>query len=244
MQSVELLKRYLKENYPSRSMLFLPHFHAKEVVQKLDLPIKNAPDLKITPPPKKPEAPPKKIIEPKKPIVLEKIEPRVAVTETHKMATILNKVSPDLFLHKELPRDDKAKQVKTRFLLPKIPIFYTKQLSEHRPFLENVAKALDALMGSCRLVDIESIEQKNQWSHILSTSPFSFIIAPDIAIFGSFHLITHFIEIPAAGEKRLGNIPLFLLPDLSLYTKDYNLKRSLWLELKKVCTRLSSSTNP
>jgi hypothetical protein len=38
-------------------------------------------------------------------------------------------------------------------------------------------------------------------------------------------------ETPAQGTRTLGNIPLFLLPDLSLYLKDPLLKRSLWKAL-------------
>jgi hypothetical protein len=43
-------------------------------------------------------------------------------------------------------------------------------------------------------------------------------------------------EIPSQGIRTLGKIPLFLLPDLSLYLKDPLLKRSLW---KALCQKIS-----
>lgn len=231
------LIRYLTENYPSDAMIFLPQFERKSVLKKQPELVKPLPELVIEKVIKPFPAPPPKVIDlPPPTITLEKQEIR-EIAAHPKMGTLLAKVAPHLFIHKGPPKDDKAKKIKTLFLqknhLPKIPLFYTKQLEAHRPFLENIAKAVDYLTGSCRLVDIEPIEQQNQWKEIFAASPFSLIIAPDITIFGFYHLITHFKEIPALGQKRLSNVPVFLLPDLTLYLKDHNLKRSLWLELQK-----------
>jgi hypothetical protein len=223
----ELLKTYLRQNYSPDTMLFLPHFKKQQVEKIVPAEIKAIPALVIT----KPTFPakPKLIVEPKKQtIVLEKPKPVDPSPPSSKMATLIHQVAPQLFLHKEAPRDDYAKQIKTEFLLPKFPLFYSKNLEAHRPFLENIAKALESLTRSSRLVDIEPIEKQN----LFEEGPFSCIIAADETIFSSSHLIAHFRETPASGKRWLGNVPLFLLPDLALYKKDHNLKRALWLELK------------
>jgi hypothetical protein len=231
------LIRYLTENYPSDAMLFLPQFQRKITVKKQPEISKPQPELVIEKAIKPfPTLPPKVLETPPVSITLEKQQVN-QIGALPKMGTLLAKVAPQLFIHKQPPKDDKAQKVKNLFLqknhLPKIPVFYTKQLENHRLFLQNIAKAVDYVTGSCRLIDIEPIEKENQWKEIFATSPFSFIIAPDISIFGFFNLITHFKEIPTLGQKKLANIPVFLLPDLNLYLKDHNLKRSLWLELQK-----------
>ncbi|MBM3201990.1 MAG: hypothetical protein FJZ56_06245 [Chlamydiae bacterium] len=220
------LIRYLKENFSQNAMVFLPHFQTKKVEKKGEVETRPLPDLLITkaviPKAKEP-------IKPKiAPIVLEKPKVEQVKQPSSKMALILKEVAPQLFLHKEVPRDDLAKQIKTQFQLPKYPVFYTKSLEPHRVFLENIAAALNSITGSSRLIDIEPLEKHN----LFQEGPFTFIFAPDVVIFSSPDLIAHFKEVPATKKKWLGKVPLFLLSDLNLYKKDHNLKRSLWLELK------------
>jgi hypothetical protein len=98
-------------------------------------------------------------------------------------------------------------------------------------FLKEISKTLAVYFGSCKLVEAFKIEQENQWAHFLASEQLKWIIVCDHTLWQLTHLMQFYKEISAQQIKTLGKIPLFLLPDLSLYLKDPLLKKSLWKAL-------------
>lgn len=139
---------------------------------------------------------------------------------------LLKTLAPDLYLHDTPPSDEKAKRIKFAWKekaeTPEIPIFF--QGNAYRPFLENLAKAISLTFAPCRLIEL----QAKKWDLFLESPQLKLILCPDHLLFSSKDLLPFYRENPGQKTRFLGNIPLLLLPDLSLYFKDPYLKRSLW----------------
>lgn len=149
---------------------------------------------------------------------------------------ILKEIAPDLYQHESIPSDFKAKRIKEAWRekreTPAIPILY--QGTEYRSFITRIAKAIDIAFGSCNVVDV--VPEK-KWDLFLESENLKLIIAPDTLIFGTKELLSFYQENPQQKKRKLGNIPLLLLPDLSLYFKDPYLKRALW---NVICNTINS----
>ena len=153
-----------------------------------------------------------------------KMPPKESLESLRKL---LQEIHPDLFLHTSPPNDIKAKRIKNAWKekrdTPMIPILF--QGASYSPFIRNIAKAIDTCFGTCRLIEIDT---RKKWDLFLESPQLKLIIAPDHLIFESKDLLPFYRENPQEKTRYLGNIPLLLLPDLSLYFKDPYLKRSLW----------------
>ncbi|MCB1110983.1 MAG: hypothetical protein KDK64_08370 [Chlamydiia bacterium] len=155
---------------------------------------------------------------------------------TQSMRKILKDLDPDLYLHESIPSDHHAKRIKEAWKekrdTPAIPILYQGQ--KYRSFVMNIAKAIDLLYGSCRIVEIEP---QKKWDLFLESENLKLIIAPDSLLFQSKELLPFYQENPQQKTRKLGKVPLLLLPDLSLYFKDPYLKRALWNVIKNALTK-------
>ena len=157
------------------------------------------------------------------------------------IATSLQRSSPNLFIHTHVPSDHKARmrksawQVKSQLI--DVPIFITRELRQFAPFLHNVAKAIDVNFAPSRLIEIDQFEQKNVWDTLLDDKIIKLILCPDLALWASPHLVTHYKQLPREKVHKLKNIDFILLPELSLYMKDPLLKRSLWTMLTQYYVR-------
>ncbi|NGX51391.1 MAG: hypothetical protein K1060chlam2_01257 [Chlamydiae bacterium] len=177
------------------------------------------------PPQIKPAAPEKKKIE--KPSF--KLESHSAPSSEPNvgMKKLLMEIAPELFLHEGPPSDARARRIneawKEKRDTPTIPILI--QGRAYRSFVVNIAKAIDSTFGTCRLIEVEP---KKKWDLFFKSPNLKLIIAPDNLIFSSRELLPFYKENPQEKRRTLGDIPLLLLPDLSLYYKDPYLKRSLW----------------
>jgi hypothetical protein len=144
---------------------------------------------------------------------------------------VLKEIDPDLYLHQTPPSDHRAKRIKEAWRekrdTPDIPILFQGQ--HYRSFINNIAKAIDTLYGSCRVVEIEP---QKKWDLFLESENLKLIIAPDSLIFATKELLPFYQENPKEKSRKLGNVPLLLLPDISLYFKDPYLKRALWNVIK------------
>lgn len=153
---------------------------------------------------------------------------------------ILKEIAPDLYYHESIPSDYKAKRIKEAWKekrsTPAIPILF--QGMQFRSFVQRIAKAIDTVYGSCRLVEITP---QKKWDLFLESENLKLIIAPDTLIFGNKELLPFYQETPQQKKRTLGTIPLLLLPDLSLYYKDPYLKRSLWNVICNTINSLPSS---
>lgn len=203
----------------------------EEVIPKVTLP--PPPKLKPKlPPPKPPPVmapPPPPKAEPKVQKGSFELErPKTPIPEpTDGVRKILKEIAPELYLHEKPLNDFKAKRIKEAWKekrgTPAIPILF--QGMHYRKFVERIAKAVDTVYGSCRIVEITA---GKKWDLFLEAEGLKLIIAPDLFIFGNKELLPFYQETPQQKVRKLGNIPLLLLPDLSLYYKDPYLKRSLW----------------
>lgn len=154
--------------------------------------------------------------------------------------SVLSIVAPELAIIDEIPSDDLAKKLcerwKTKNQTAPLSILVYQESAEQRALLESIAKALDVYFGPAKLVNAEGIEKAKQWEMFLSVKELKMIIACDYTLWQLSSLMQFYKETPAQGSRLLGNVPLFLLPDLSLYLKDAQLKRSLW---KAICQKCS-----
>lgn len=152
----------------------------------------------------------------------------------------MKELDPELFLHEKIPSDFKAKRIKEAWkeqrVAPAIPILF--QGTQYRRFVQNIAKAIDLTFGSCRIMEIE---KGKKWDLFLKSPQLKLIIAPDTLIFGNKEILPFYQETPQQKSRKLGEVPLLLLPDLSLYYKDPYLKRALWNVLCNTINTLPSS---
>ena len=148
----------------------------------------------------------------------------------------LQEIDPTLRFCSQIPNDSKAKQIKEgwkkRTCIPSIPILF--QGRQYRTFITHLAKAIDTVYSSCHVIDVVP---NQDWSLFLASKHLTLILALDKVIFESPALLSLYREIPQKNVRTLGNTPLLLLPNLSLYMKDPSLKRSLW---NVICNTLNS----
>lgn len=219
----------------------------EETVPKVTLPPPPKPKPKAPPPAAKPEPvmappppPPAVEVKPKKGLFEVEMPKAPAPEPTEGVRKILKEIAPELYLHEQPLSDYKAKRIKEAWKekrgTPAIPILF--QGIQYRKFVERIAKAIDTVYGSCRLVEITA---GKKWDDFLESEGLKLIIAPDLFIFGNKEILPFYQETPQQKVRKLGNIPLLLLPDLSLYYKDPYLKRSLWNVICNTIDSLPSS---
>jgi hypothetical protein len=154
---------------------------------------------------------------------------------------ILSKIAPQLAYLPNIPSDEKARQIaeqwKTRNQSAPISLLFFHELPSQQKFLTNLAIALDTTFGSARLISAEGIEKDKQWEPFLSVAELKLVIICDYALWQLPSLLQYYREIPNQTDRFLLNKPLMLLPDLTLYLKDPQLKRSLW---KALCQKIRS----
>lgn len=155
---------------------------------------------------------------------------------------LLGTLAPHFPLLKEIPSDERAKKIanrwKTKNQSAPISILSFSEPTEHKQLLEQITCAIDIYYGPARLLSVESIEKEKQWEAFLSVKDLKLILCCDYTLWQLNDLMRHFKEIPTSGKRLLGQVPLFLLPDLTLYLKDPSLKRSLWKALCQTITSL------
>jgi hypothetical protein len=164
----------------------------------------------------------------------------VSLEKTRK---IIEEIAPNYPLLLNVPNDEKAKQIALGYQLKKqsaeVTILSYKESPQGLLFLKNLALAIENCFLPAKVVSAAEIEQENKWEMLLTQGDLKLIIGSDYSIWELAHLIPHYKEIPAKNEHFLGDIPLFMLPDISLYLKEPLLKKSLFAALKK---KISSIT--
>ena len=127
------------------------------------------------------------------------------------------------------PSDDLAKKVrfawKDKRFIPAVPIFTIGQ--EHTPFLQNIQKAIESHFTSCRVIQVEKVEQSKKWEAFMD-APVELFVVPDYVISQNATLMKNMKVQKEKNARTLFGKPLLLLPDLTLYMRDPKLKRSLW----------------
>lgn len=197
------------------------------------------PIAETLPAPKPPSEPPRSV----EPVLKKEIaKPSIPIPTVNftSVRNVLSVVAPELAILEEIPSDEIAKKLserwKTKNQTAPISILIYQEPAEQRALLESIAKALDIHFGPAKIVNAEGIEKGKQWETFLSVKELKMIISCDYTLWQLTHLMHFYKETPAQGSRLLGQVPLFLLPDLSLYLKDAQLKRSLW---KAICQKCS-----
>jgi hypothetical protein len=154
---------------------------------------------------------------------------------------LFQKHLPQIPIIDEIPSDSTAKKIanrwKTKNQTAPISILSFSEPPKQKQILIEITKAIDVYFGPAKIIDAASIEKENEWETFLANEDLKLIIACDYTLWQLKDLMKNYREIPREQKRTLGQVPLFLLPDLSLYLKDPSLKRSLW---KAICNKLSS----
>lgn len=165
---------------------------------------------------------------------------RKATLNFTQIRNVMSIVAPELAILEEIPNDQLAKKLserwKTKNQTAPISILTYQEPGEQRALLEEIAKAVDIYFGPAKLVNAEKIEKEKQWETFLSVEGLKMVIVCDYTLWQLGNLMHFYKETPAQGARMLGSVPIFLLPDLSLYLKDALLKRSLWKALCQKCS--------
>jgi hypothetical protein len=114
---------------------------------------------------------------------------------------------------------------------PILILAYTEDENSFK-FLQKLSIAISNYFRDCKIIKAYDIEKKDSWNSILDKSLIKHIITSDYAIYEMKNLKKYFLE-NEKKEKYLNEIPLLLLPDISLYLKEPMLKKSLFNMLKK-----------
>lgn len=195
---------------------------ALEPIQKspASLPLKSAPE-------QKPHAP------------ILPLEPKAPLDFSF-LRKLLSIAAPKFAILNDIPSDATARKIaerwKTKNQTAPLSILIFQEPPEQRALLEEIALALDIYFSPAKTVDAETIEKEKQWDAFLSVADLKMVIVCDYTLWQLGGLMHFYKEVPAQTTRTLGNVPLFLLPDLSLYLKDPSLKRSLWKALCQKCS--------
>lgn len=157
------------------------------------------------------------------------------------LKNFFQKAFPNIAILDQIPSDEMAKKLanrwKTKNKIAPISILFLTEPPSQKALLKEIAKAIDVYFGPAKLVDAASIEKEKQWETFLSSQDLKHVIVCDYTLWQLPDLMKYYKETPQQQKRMLKDTPLFLLPDLSLYSKDPMLKRSLW---KSLCLKLSS----
>lgn len=185
--------------------------------QKKTLPKKEA---KETPPPQKPP----KAKPPPSPALL-----------FSSLAALCAQVAPNLPLFREPPSDKEAKRIaehwKANQEAAPICILSYQETAEHRTFLKAICLALDVYFAPTKFIDATLLEKEKQWEAFLDHPELKRIVVCDFSLWQLHELMRFYKEVPQKNVRTLKEKQVFLLPDLTLYLKDPELKRSLWKTL-------------
>lgn len=250
---------FLKENKPlllpkpkparakqasSSTVFHPPHPQEKKKTEE----IRQSPE--ILPPPsteaKKPSLkspPPKKTPRSSLAKTLPEIQTQTKTSQmrfsTNSMAQFLQKFLPSTFVPSPLD-DALAKRIKNRWKknsqLPQVVILRFSK--EYQKLLENLATAIDLQITSARVIEASDWVNAQEIEDRLSSGQIQLIISSDHLFSQNTAIKSFYRELPVEKKRFLGNVPLLLLPDLSLYYSDPMLKRSLW---NLICRLLSKT---
>ncbi len=123
----------------------------------------------------------------------------------------------------------KAGQLAARFL-----VIGFDESPSHARFLQSLAAAINIHFQDAKWIDGQPLEKNDLWEELLKSSDLKQIFLSDSSLWQMTRLRRFYKETNPSG-RFLKEVPLFLLPDLSLYFKDPLLKKSLWKAVEHVC---------
>ena len=154
----------------------------------------------------------------------------------------ISKVAPSLEIIDSID-DQKAKKIASKYKLKneaaEITLLAYKESESAYKFLQKLSIALEVYFLPTKVVSAYKFEKENSWDSFFEENDIKLIISSDYTVFELEKLKKYYVEVPAKREKFLNKVPLFLLPDLSLYLKEPMLKNSLFKTLKQQIENLN-----
>ncbi len=195
-------------------------------------------EKKEPPPPASLPPPPKEEIPKEEKPFLETKKNEIATSNLSGIKEDFTLLFPNIPIIKEIPSDRMAIKIlnkwKYKNQAAEITILaYMEKDKKTLNFLESFAKALDIYFYPARVVQAQVLEEEDQWEFFLSSQRLKIIIASDYSIFALKKLMRFYKELPNSSKHFLLNVPLFILPEVSLYIKNPLLKASLWKAIKQ-----------
>ncbi|MFA6119273.1 MAG: hypothetical protein WCT85_03165 [Parachlamydiales bacterium] len=180
------------------------------------------------------------VLETKK--IIRETKPSIIEDNFNDIKNVLKKIQPNLILTDEIPDDKTAKQKAQKYkfknISSPITILAYKENEDYYKFLEKLSIALNIYFMPTKVVSAYLIEKQNNWEAFFSENEINLIISSDYTVFELPILRKHYKENPSQQEKYLKEIPLFLLPDISIYFKEPSLKLSLFKAIEKKVTEI------
>lgn len=139
---------------------------------------------------------------------------------------------PGVQLVNQILDDKEAKDVALRWQAPpaEICILSFNELPKEQAFLSNLSLAINRCLASAQVLSASKTEQEKGWEKLLKSSNLKLVIASNYNLHTLPELIKLYRE-DATGKHTLGDKPLYLLSDLSLYMQQPHLKATLWKAL-------------
>lgn len=194
-----------------------------------------------TPIQKVPEAKPVVEVPPKqeqKQVLWEELKTPPQEYNLNETKRILKEKYPGQAIIEEIPNDAEAKRISSSWkqadLITDVVILSFDTNPKHCELLENVAKALVKYHVPAQVCMADKFESQSTWSELLKTKHLRLVIANGSGVHGMAGLMKHYREVAKTGKCYLDQVPLYLLPDLSLYWKEPHLKMELWKALRQI----------
>lgn len=154
------------------------------------------------------------------------------------MEKLIKKLSP----YSIIPTldDTLAKNISKRWQLKKkcdVTIFSFQENPQEILFLKNLSFAIKTYFFPSQVISYSKLLKSQKLNIFFKENNIKLIIASDYYIWKYPYLTENYKEIPSSGEFFLKDIPLFLLPDISIYLKEPLLKKELW---KLLCKKIKN----
>lgn len=158
---------------------------------------------------------------------------------------IVQEQLPQIKLIESVPDDNEAKSVSNDWekdkVIPQLAILSFNEPAKHKTFLQQIASSLELMGYSSGIVSASKIEQGQGWHAFVASPQLKLVIAAGPAFETIPSLKKYHKESAKHGRHLLGDRPLLLLPDISVYLQEPSLKASLWKTIKDHLSTLKAS---
>ncbi|MEI6243059.1 MAG: hypothetical protein WCP39_06620 [Chlamydiota bacterium] len=163
--------------------------------------------------------------------------PKPTITNEDSLQDIqkaFSEIAPGVSISLQIPEDKEAKWISQKWKLQNMDIAILtnedpQSTTKSFLFLQNLTKAL-SFQKESKLFFAKELEKNGEWNSFLAL-PWKKILIEEKALHSLSNLLTHLKYYPSNRTSFLENIPLFLLEDLSIYLKNPEKKKELWLNL-------------
>jgi len=171
------------------------------------------------------------------------LEPLVKINETDlaDIKKLMVEKYPSQVILDDIPSDQAAKTHSRHYnghlKVEEVVILSFNENTKQVDFLDNLARAISTMIAPCAVISANRIEFELGWQDFLNHQNLKRVIATYYGLSGSEELRNHFKEQNKNAKTFLGNIPLMLLSDISIYFQNPHLKANLWYEIKQFLSK-------